>query len=819
MITTSEDDLHPDDYYRAAMGLSSDQQAFDYQRQMLEAESPFEVIAVPTGCGKTGALIVSWLYRRRELGRGPRRLIYALPMRSLVEQTHQVALSIRKNLGLGPEDLEISMLIGGTPNRSWTEHPERDHIVVGTIDILLSRALNRGYAEGRFVWPVSFGLLNNDCHWVFDEVQLLGPALPTSLQLDGLREKLGTCLRCESTWASATVSPATMSSVDRALPTRILELPRADRDGALARRLNATKMLTREAIPIKEADRAVAIADLVRREHRPGTRTLVILNRVDRARRVSTELKKSLGPDAPRLTTIHSRFRPPDRARQTAEALDDAQLGEPGDPGTIVVTTQVIEAGVDTTSSLLITDLAPFESIVQRLGRCNRYGDDQGTAYWLDPEIADEKLAAEAAPYRASELIRARHALIDLDGESASPAVLENLDVPSEDVVHPTLRRADLLDIFDTAPDISGNDVDIARFIRDDDDRSIPVFFRAVEDPSARIDAAAPDRDEIVDVPIADLRNLLKGEPPRWAWTFDHIDGGWQRARGPDLVPGQPVMLRASEGGYDQLGWNPRAKGAVPVIAVATAEEPGGGGRQARTPSDVDESVGDDAASVSSSGFVSLSDHLDVVMEHASALTGAFGAVDATHGRAVVVAAGLHDLGKAHPTFQRVLRAVAGKKGVENADSLLLAKSPGRGPRYDRAHFRHELASALALHEKAVSQMEGIEALVVYLIAAHHGRVRMSIRPMPGERRPDGASESALFALGVADGDQCEAVDTPFGHYEFEPLSLEPMKLGASRTWTGMATGLRDDPDLGPFRLGFLEALVRIADWRGSAAD
>ena len=40
--------------------------------------------------------------------------------------------------------------------------------------ISLSRALNRGFARKPFRWPIDFALLNNDCYWVLDEVQLLG---------------------------------------------------------------------------------------------------------------------------------------------------------------------------------------------------------------------------------------------------------------------------------------------------------------------------------------------------------------------------------------------------------------------------------------------------------------------------------------------------------------------------------------------------------------------------------------------------------------------------------------------------------------------
>lgn len=811
-------DVEPNDFFRKALDLDPDSEIFDYQRRMLDAEHPFEVLAVPTGCGKTAALLVSWLYSRLERDQGPRRLIYALPMRSLVEQTYAVASEIRNNLGLDPKQLEVTMLLGGSPNRSWTSFPERNHIIVGTIDMLLSRAMNRGYAEGRFMWPVSFGLLNNDCRWVFDEIQLMGPALPTSLQLDGLRRKLGTTIPCETTWASATLDPELLASVDRSRPepSRILELPESDRTERLAQRLNAPKKLERMPVSSKESDRAKEVAAFAAAEHQSGTRTLVVLNRVARARAVSEALRRILGSEGARLVTVHSRFRPPDRNVQMEQALDDSQLHRPDDPGTIVIATQVVEAGIDTSSSLLITDLAPFSSVVQRIGRCNRFGElGAARVIWLDPQVADSKLDALAAPYTSSALAHARATLTGLEGESASPSRLSTIGSPSNQVVHPTLRRIDLLDLFDTAPDISGNDVDVGRFIREDDDRDVPVFFRDLDDPEFAFELEAPTRDELVNVPIGELRKLLSGDKARHAWVFDHVDGRWVRGRGNDLVPAQPVLLLASDGGYDELGWNGKSKSPVPSLDH---------GRAPPAARELAERISDDRGTHEAPGFVTLADHLAAVLDEARALTSSLPELDqATDVRVVELAAGLHDIGKAHPVFQEALRSVARDRGEEAAAQLLLAKSPGKGKGYARSYFRHELPGALALHAEAIEEIGDHRAVVCYLIAAHHGRVRMSIRPAPGERPSPGrrqspASHQKLIALGVVEDDQCEPVETPFGHYEFSPISLQPMVLGATESWSAMSTALRDDPELGPFRLGFLEALVRISDWRGSAA-
>jgi hypothetical protein len=62
--------------------------------------------------------------------------------------------------------------------------PSRSHLI-GTQEMLLSRALNRGYGMSRARWPIHFGLLNNDCLWVMDETQLMGSGLWTSVSSFG----------------------------------------------------------------------------------------------------------------------------------------------------------------------------------------------------------------------------------------------------------------------------------------------------------------------------------------------------------------------------------------------------------------------------------------------------------------------------------------------------------------------------------------------------------------------------------------------------------------------------------------------------------
>ncbi|MEX2026255.1 MAG: DEAD/DEAH box helicase, partial [Pirellulaceae bacterium] len=150
---------------------------YPYQTRFAESERLPELLSVPTGVGKTATALLGWLYRRRFAAKSiqtatPRRLVYCLPMRTLVEQTEGCANLWLRNLGLQAE-VGVHVLMGGVDRTNWDEWPERDAILIGTQDMLLSRALNRGYGMSRYRWPMHFGWLNNDCHWILDELQLM----------------------------------------------------------------------------------------------------------------------------------------------------------------------------------------------------------------------------------------------------------------------------------------------------------------------------------------------------------------------------------------------------------------------------------------------------------------------------------------------------------------------------------------------------------------------------------------------------------------------------------------------------------------------
>lgn len=763
---------------------------YPYQQRLADEGLP-DVLRVPTGAGKTAAAVLPWLYRRRYhpddsvRADTPRWLVFVLPQRALVEQTVDAVAGWLHNLGA---DVSLHTLMGGedTEHREWKTRPEQDRIFVGTQDMVLSRLLMRGFAEFRGSWPMSFGLLHAGVQFVFDEVQLMGPGLPTSLQLQGLRDTIGTAAPCRTMWMSATLDPTELSTVDFDGPTSIVELDGADRASALRTRLEATRTVGNLDLGADARTYARTLAGRVLTEHRPGTRTLVVVNTVDRAVEIHDALARQR-PDPP-LVLLHSRFRPADRQQRMAEAR-----AEPGEHGTIVVSTQVLEAGVDLTSETLVTEVAPWTSIVQRAGRCNRDGlARDARLLWTRPPAAPPYDDAEPA-HSADVLARLQDRLVT--GSELAAAASE-LVVPN----HPVLRRRDLIGLFDTGPDLSGNDIDVSPFIRDRTEHTTTVAWRHLD--AMGVDEPAPHRGELCPAPIPDVKEMITRIGAR-ARIFDQLIGRWRVARREDVRPGAVIVLDTARGGYvPERGFAPRSSAPVepvpapPAVTVAP------------------DAVDTDPHSSGAGDWVTLAEHLGDVEQAASGLLAALGplpGLQPAHLQAAAVAGRYHDLGKAHPTFLRSLEKAS--PGHPPPGEGPWAKSPGHEPlRHEPPHFRHELVSALLLLDPATGLLDGVTEpdLVTYLVLAHHGKVRLSVRAHPDE--PENR------VLGVDSGQSTVAARLPDGRTVApRVLDLDPVRLGTG-SLISRALRLRDRTDLGPFRLAFLESVVRSADWRASEA-
>lgn len=801
---TANDTL--DGLWKCATG-NANQDRFPYQSRLTLEPWP-HFLKIPTGLGKTVGVALAWMHKRlQDDSYTPRRLVWCLPMRSLVEQTAANVsfwLANLKSEALDPKGClpdKPHVLMGGEVDDEWIRHPEKPAILIGTQDILLSRALMRGYGVGRARWPVDFALLHNDALWVFDEVQLMAAGAPTSAQLEAFRRhrQIETMAGCRSLWMSATLERDWLKTVDftdDAASLVMQELTDADREHPVVQqRLSAPKRLDKAkttAPSVASSGKvltqyAEALAAEVIDAHRPGKTTLVIVNRVNRAQALYDALKKR---NAAGLLLIHSRFRPAERQHLNRQLAENV-----GNQGRVVVATQAIEAGVDVTSAVMFTELAPWASMVQRFGRLNRGGEEaDAQAFWIDITAKAEKDAA--LPYSLEDLEGSRKRLGAL--KDVSPRTLEPfpLDFGASWQV---LRRKDLYGLFDTDPDLTGFDVDVSPYVRGADDTDVRVFWRTIAD--ARIgpqggEAARPRRDELCAVPIGPAKAWL-GRSKGRAFVWDWVEKGWTRLD--RLWPGALVLVDAGVGGYVQTrGFDASSTALVSPVAGEDAVK-------TRL-----ESFGDDPDTLKNRK-VELSDHLCHVCDEAVVLCKALRVPDA-EAQAVITASLWHDLGKAHDVFMA-------RCGLE-PDDAPLAKTPDYNWRLkdtrNRRYFRHELASALAWLQHGPPG--DAHDLIAYLIAAHHGKVRMGLRALPDERGPGDAEKR--FARGVWDGDRLPSFAVGDLAIPDTALALDVMELGGGmtgRSWATRTHGLLER--YGPFRLAFLEALVRIADWRASEAE
>lgn len=802
--------MHYTEHFAKAMG-SKLNEPFPYQTLLAGGDSgrpcSSNLIDIPTGLGKTAAVVIAWIWNRVVLQRQdwPRRLVYCLPMRTLVEQTQSevqrwVTNVLVESSGSSKEavielewlrDHSPIILMGGEEmdeqKKQWDVHPEKPAIIIGTQDMLLSRALNRGYGMSRYRWPMHFALLNNDCLWVMDETQLMGVGVETSAQMDGFRNAANMPVfgGCPTWWMSATLAPDRLNTVDHREPNggwptiRLSDQER--REGRPHELANAPKLLEKAPVVLSKANNktyGAELAKLIVERHTSGTLTLVVVNRVSRAQEVYNAITKGKKPlyDPAKVGLIHSRFRAGDRARNTA------LLTSQGDR--IIIATQAVEAGVDVSARLLVTELAPWASLVQRFGRCNRRAEfEQAEVLWVDLEHAGEKDEL-VLPYAARELDKARTALTGL--EHVAVEALSAVDIKEEPVVRPVIRRRDLVDLFDTTPDICGQDIDISRFIRDGNDTDVQFHWRDVPDDSPTVDEPAASRLELCRVSIGAAAKFLNKEKRIWRWN--HLEKRWDKPERP--VPGSIYLVDRKEGGYaDELGWTGDAK-----------DKPG----IPETPHNAPREANDDEPNTFDRNWQTLTEHTLQVVEAARVINASLG-VNGSLGSALEQAALWHDVGKAHPHFQSMLTA-----GDETRTNKLWAKADHNKRNKDRPGFRHELASALAW--LAAAPPDVLERdLSAYLIAAHHGKVRLSIRSLPNEKAPPGPER--LFARGVWHGDRLPQVVIGQLTVPETELDLSYMRMGEGErgaSWLARTVGLRDR--FGPFTLAYLEMLLRAAD-------
>ena len=413
---------------------------FPWQRELyrrfMRDEAPTRC-EVPTGLGKTSVIAV-WLLARNDGAPVPRRLVYVVNRRTVVDQTTAEVERLRTKLAEAgiQEDLAVSTLRGQmADNREWSADPSRPAVICGTVDMIGSRLLFGGYRLGFKTRPLHAGFLGQDALLVHDEAHL-EPAFQELVERIA-REQRG---NSGDPWPLRVLAlTATARGTAHEDPRKVLPIDDEDRaDPEVAKRVGATKRLSLHLVDDgKIVDPIVA---KVRSYEGTGAAVLVFLRTVDDVTSAVTKLAKAglptqqltgtmRGYERDRLVTTDPIF------RRFLPGTAKADLAE----GTVVlVSTSAGEVGVNLSPDHLVCDLSTFDAMAQRFGRTNRFGrrDDTEIHVFHPPEESllpkkkgkgDEEEELETEDTLDGRRLRTLALLARLNGD-ASPDALSRLD-------------------------------------------------------------------------------------------------------------------------------------------------------------------------------------------------------------------------------------------------------------------------------------------------------------------------------------------------------------------------------------------------------
>lgn len=436
---------------------------FPWQRRLFDRLSNGDLppaIDIPTGLGKTAVMAV-WLLARATGALLPRRLVYVVDRRAVVDQATDFAVQLRerlqgdtfdqarRKLGLGDRPLPISTLRGQhVDNREWLDDPAAPAIIVGTVDMIGSRLLFEGYGVSRRMRPFQAGLMGCDTLVLLDEAHLslpfkrllrtieeerrvpvpgkfAGPAASADFPPAFRMLPLSATLGFEPDSASASSAPITLNGEDLENET-------------VRARFHASKTLTVKALGKNEeieaalAERAWDLA--LRQTEAAGrpVRMLVYCNSRKVADSVAEDLqrrkKRSQSQWQSKAAVIL--FVGGRRVHEREAAADELRqhgllAGDGGSPSALVfvVATSAGEVGVDLDADHMVCDLVAWERMVQRLGRVNRRGSGAASVLVIDQGPPEKKSAQDVARHHAVKAL-----LMDLppagEGRQAGPSAL-----------------------------------------------------------------------------------------------------------------------------------------------------------------------------------------------------------------------------------------------------------------------------------------------------------------------------------------------------------------------------------------------------------
>ena len=312
----------------------------------------------------------------------PRRLVWVVNRRVVVDQATEEAERIAAAIRELPSGdllksalqacsgrdsfLAISTLRGQkADNRAWSKNPACPAIVIGTVDMIGSRLLFRGYGDSRYRRPIHGGLLGVDTLIVNDEAHLS----PAFAKLLLAIESLLPAKRFESKGFRVLLLSATSSNAGARPFVQSLEADLASSDH-FRRIYTAEKRLHLHSV----SNQKELEAELLSLAAASSTgRTILFIEQPEKAFEVQKRLQAATGSTQIALLTGTMRGWERDRLAEYDPVF--AAFSRPAAPAEPhwLVTTSAGEVGVNITCERMISALAESDHMLQRFGRLNRF--------------------------------------------------------------------------------------------------------------------------------------------------------------------------------------------------------------------------------------------------------------------------------------------------------------------------------------------------------------------------------------------------------------------------------------------------------------
>lgn len=792
---------------------------FPWQTKLFEKFMQIDIPAVcniPTGLGKT-SIIPIWMIARRHGASLPRRLVYVVNRRTVVDQTTAEMEGIRRTLEAknDGEHISISTLRGQfADNREWSRDPSRPAIICGTVDMIGSRLLFSGYRIGFKSKPMHAGFLGQDAFIVHDEAHL-EPAFQKIIEAIQTEQLNHECTD-QLPWPKIRVMA--MSATPRHSAENVFSLAAADKEHqVIKRRINARKVISLHSAA-DPGEVIKKVLDIAESYHPFGQNILIFLRTVEAVERVVSQLPepateqltgtlRGLERDNLLHSNIFQRFLPRSSKETNIEA----------DEGTaFLVCTSAGEVGVNISADHLICDLATFDSMIQRFGRVNRFGDHNDSRVDV---VYCEEFGTDEYDQRRQRTLKLLRQL----GGDGCPAAIDVLDIhtsqnafapapkilPASEILFDAWALTSICEQMPGRPPVEPYLHGVSEWEPPQTQvawrEEVNVITGDLLDQHAPAELLADyplkpqeilrDRSDRV---FKHLATIAGNHPHSPAWlisgagavrvmTLDEVADKKRKTQ----INGQTILLPPSAGGLKNGLLNSRSPAANDVADIdgerkrVWGDVPAEGMMLIRS---IDADPRDEVtrywrwyvtpfnaegAGRSSIRPITLDHHTRDVVARSNYLATAL-QLPVEFTQALEVAAELHDRGKQRELWQRSI-------GNPNPTNWL-AKSGGRSA--FRTSYRHEFGSLSDSGiDPAFCQLtEEMQDLVLHLIAAHHGR-----------GRPHFFADETFDPLpGIDAISQQHAIETP---HRFDRLQRRYGRWG----------------------LAFLESLLRAADWEASA--